>query len=182
MGDRSRAWTATASLRLRAEIATAASPTWVDHTLSELAGAAGRPLPAAFTGFARRSLDYPHRYAHLSGLARVTGLSVGALKGRFGRRALPSPAAYLRWLRCLAVAHLLCTEGMTTLGAVHRLGWSNSGNLCRKLRTATGLTPTDLRRSGGRERLMMGFTERMLGPVDLARWDSLGGVFTRRAA
>lgn len=170
--------TAYVAFRVRMWLNTAASrPSWVDLCLRDLARVVGRPLPAPFRGMARRVLEFPSRYPNLEALGSIGGLSAGALKARFRRRGLASPYTYLRWLRCVAVGHILTGTAATTLEAAHRLGISGSGNLCRTLKDSTGLTSTQLRSPAGRERLLVALAEGLLAPSALEAWESLGGIF-----
>ena len=156
--------------------------TWVDRTLGDLSKAAGAPLPAPFRGMARRVLEHPARYQDLHGLAELSGLSRGALKARFRRRDLPSPWLYVRWLRTLATARVLSDPETTTFDASVRLGFTSPGNLCRTIRTVTGLTPSALRDTAGWHRVLAGFVAECLAPSMLDAWDSLDDVFLRRVA
>ena len=88
---------------------------WVDRALSDLSRAAGTQLPPVLRGFARRVMEFPSRYDDLHPLAETCGLSRGALKARFRRRGLPSPYAYLRWFRLMAVAYALSDRSLTFL-------------------------------------------------------------------
>lgn len=155
---------------------------WVDRMLARLAKAAGRPLPAAFRGFARRVMEDPARYSDMAPLATVSGMSRGALKGRFRRRGLASPHIHLRWIRLLAVARLLEDAGTTTMEVAHRLGLTHSGNLSRMVQETSGATPTELRTEEGRSRLVLALARELLAADALEAWDTLGEVFLRRAA
>lgn len=154
--------------------------TWVDRTLAELSRAAGAPLPPPLRGFARRVMEYPGGYHHLHLFELSTGFSRGALKARFRRRGLDSPAAYLRWFRAMAAAHVLREEEVTTLQAAHRLGYSSDGNFCRSLTGTTTLTPTALRTERGRKELLLRFTSKYLDRKALAGWGELDPLFLPR--
>jgi AraC-like DNA-binding protein len=169
--------------RLQEQVsATTLSSTWVDRTLRDLARAAGRPLPTAFLGVARRVLEHPSRYEDLHEVAALAGMSRGAVKARFRRRDLPSPYTYVRWLRALAAAHVLSDPSVTVLCASTRLGFTSSGNFCRMLQTTTGLAPSRLREAGGRERLLITFARDHLGSGALDAWKTLGALFLRQSA
>jgi AraC-like DNA-binding protein len=169
--------------RLRALIgATALRGSAVDRTLAELSRAAGVRLPEPLRSFARRVMEFSHRYRSLHPLAEACTTSRGALKARFRRRGLPSPSIYLRWLRILAVADLLADEKITIATSARRLGFTSDGNLCRALRNLTGMTPTELRQAPGRQRLLLTFAAQHLTPEDLEGWATLDDLFARRAA
>lgn len=169
--------------RLRMAIrARARRDLWVDGALAQLSKAAGRPLPAALRGFARRVMEDPARYSDMAPLAEVAGMSRGALKGRFRRRGLASPHTHLRWFRVLAIARLLEDPGTTTMDIAHRLRLSHSGNLSRMVRETSGATATELRTGEGRKRLVFTLSSELLGATALDAWDSLGGIFLRSAA
>ncbi len=161
---------------------TAATHTWTDRLLQDLGRASGSPLAAGLRGMGRRVLEFPPRYHDLHQLARLSGLTRDALKARFRRRGLPSPFSYLRWFRVLAASRVLSDPSVTTVAAAFRLGFTSSGNLCRSVQATAGLNPTDLRDSGSRDRLLIAFTEELLG-ADLE--EPLGGLtdlFLRSAA
>jgi AraC-like DNA-binding protein len=155
-------------------------PTWVDLVFRDLSRAAGSQLPSPLRGFARRVMEFPGRYHDLHGLNEATGLSRGALKARFRRRELESPSIYLRWFRAMAAAHVLREREVTTLQASHRLGYTSDGNFCRALTSTTGLTPTELRSPQGRQRLLLLFAAKYLGPAALDAWASLDPLFAGR--
>lgn len=169
--------------RLRTSIAERAlRSTWIDGVLRDLSRSVGAPLPHPFRGLARRVLEHPARYHDLHDLAALTGLSRGALKARFRRRGLPSPYAYVRWLRILAAAHVLAEASVTTLDASVRLGFTSNGNFSRAVRSTTGLTPGALRQAAAGERLLVAFSAGHLARPMLDAWEDLGELFLRRAA
>lgn len=116
----------------------AGDATWVDRALADMTRAAGRALPPALRTFARRILEFPSWYDDLHPVAESCGLSRGALKARFRRRDLPSPYAYVRWFRILAVAYTLSDRTVTVAQAARRLGFTSDGNLCRTMMGLTG--------------------------------------------
>lgn len=156
-------------------------PSWVELVLKDLGRVAGHPLPSPLRGMARRVLEFPSGYTRLRALGAIGGLSAGALKARFRRRGLPSPYTYLRWFRCLAVAHVLSDPSTTTLVAADRVGISSSGNLSRTVQDTTGLTPTRLRTEAGRTMLVTGMAEELMDPAALTAWQDLAPVFLREA-
>lgn len=163
--------------------ATAGPLPWVEGLFRDLVRAGGRPLPPALRGMGRRVLEFPARYRDLGDVARVAGLSRGALKARFRRRDLPSPFTYLRWFRVLAVAHVLADPEVSTEEAAHRTGLRSSGNLCRYVEGVAGVSPSDLRDGGGRPRLVAGFARECLHGVPLEEgWGSLEELFLVDAA
>lgn len=168
--------------RLRAAIREAASSMpWVEELFRDMAAAAGAPLPPAFRGFARRVLEYPARYDDLHAMARLTGLSRGALKARFRRQGLRSPADHLRWLRALAVAHVLRDGDVTTVEASYRLGYTSNGNLCRAIQSIAGVSPARLRTQTGRSALLLRFVARFAeDPEAMRRWRRFENIFLRR--
>lgn len=154
---------------------------WVDGLFRDLSVAAGAPLPRAFRGFCRRVLEYPARYGDLHAMARLTGLSRGALKARFRRGGLRSPAEHLRWLRVIAVAHVLQDPDVTTVAASYRLGFTSNGNLCRAVQSIAEVKPGDLRDAAGRAALLVRFVERFgLAEPSLQRWGRFDSVFLRK--
>ena len=157
-------------------------PQWVDLAFRDLSRAAGGALPAPFRGFARRVLEYPARYDDLHRVGLLTGLSRGALKARFRRRGLASPYVHVRWLRCLAAAHVLGDPSVTTLQASQRLGFTSDGNFCRTVLATTGVPPTVLRSRRGWHLLVTTFATRFLSADALEGWTSLEELFLRRAA
>ncbi len=153
---------------------------WVDRTLADLTRAAGRPLPLPLRTFARRILEFPSYYNDLHPVAESIGLSRGALKARFRRRALPSPYAYVRWLRVIAAAFTLSDRSVTVAQAATRLGYTSDGNLCRTMTSLTGLTPTEARTLHGWNRLLIGFAWGHLRPEAVDGWRDLEDLFGRR--
>jgi len=160
----------------------AADATWVDRTLGDMGRAAGGPLPLPLRAFARRVLEFPSHYSDLHTMAETCGLSRGALKARFRRRGLPSPYAYMRWLRVLACAHLLSDRTVTVAGAARRLGYTSAGNLCRTMISLTAVTPTEARTLRGWNRLLLCFAWEYLRADALTAWRELEDLFVRRAA
>jgi AraC-like DNA-binding protein len=160
----------------------ASDVTWVDRTLGDLGRAAGTPLPPALRGFARRVLEFPSRYDDLHPLAEACDLSRGALKARFRRRGLASPAVYLRWLRAMAVAYQLSDRSVTVAQVANRLGYTSDGNLCRSMMSLTGLTPTEVRTLKGWNRLLISFAWTYLGRDALDAWRGLEDLFLSRVA
>jgi AraC-like DNA-binding protein len=175
-------WARFLAHRLAPSVALHERPRWVDHTLRDLAALASRPLPPSLSGMGRRVLEHPAAYADLGGLEGLTGLSAGAMKARFRRRSLMSPFSYLRWFRALAAAHVLTLPGVSVLSTAQRLGWTSSGNLFRHVQTTCGLSPSEVRRPGARERLLVHFARAHLSDEALAAWDSLEDLFLRRTA
>lgn len=155
---------------------------WVDRTLSELGRAAGKPLPPPLRGFARRVLEFPSHYDDLHPLAEACGLSRGALKARFRRRGLPSPYAYLRWFRIMAVAYALSDRSVTVAQVASRLGYTSDGNLCRAMLSLTKLTPTEVRSLHGWNRLLISFAWTHLGSEPLEAWRLMDDLFVARVA
>jgi AraC-like DNA-binding protein len=160
----------------------AADATWVDRTLADLSRAAGAPLPAPLRAFARRVLEFPSHYSDLHTMAETCGLTRGALKARFRRRGLPSPYAYMRWLRVLACAHVLSDRSVTVAAAARRLGYTSAGNLCRTMISLTAVTPTEARTLRGWNRLLLCFAWEYLRADARSAWQHLDDLFVRRAA
>ncbi|HSW30984.1 MAG TPA: AraC family transcriptional regulator [Longimicrobiales bacterium] len=155
---------------------------WVDRALSDLGRAAGMPLPPALRGFGRRVLEFPSHYDDLHPLAEACRLSRGALKARFRRRGLPSPYAYLRWFRAMAVAYALSDRAVTVAQVANRLGYTSDGNLCRAMLSLTRLTPTEARTLHGWNRLLISFAWTHLGPAPLEAWRAMDDLFVARVA
>lgn len=171
------------AVRLRVSLAEITFPvSWVDRTLSELARATGGSLPFAFTAFARHVLEFPRAYTDLGHIAETWRLTSGALTGRFRRRGLESPFLYLRWCRVLAVAELLSRKEVTVAAAADRLGFTSGGNMCRAVRSLTGITPNRLRDPVLRSVLGLSFAGRYLTGADLDAWRAMDDVFRRRGA
>ena len=171
------------ALRLRALMHEAAGGrVWVDRALADLTRIAGGPLPPEFRGFARRVMEFPARYTFLQRVGESVDLSPGALKARFRRRGLPSPARYLSWLRLLAVDKVLANPSRTILTASQRLGFASDGNFCRWVRSASGLSPTQLRRQRHTLWLQTRFAGECLQATHRAGWRSLDGLFLRSVA
>lgn len=171
------------ALRLRRLMEEAAGPSeWVEGVFADFSRLLGRGLPASLRGFSRRTLEFPAKYFSLAAMEAVTGLSGGALKARFRRRGLASPAAYLRWLRILAAGRFLARDEVTTLEASFRLGFASDGNFCRWVRSTAGLAPSDLRRPGARVALMVRMAEKCFPEGALDRWETLGDLFLRQVA
>lgn len=170
-------------LRLRSLMRAASGPLpWVERLFSDLARASGHAIPAGVRGCGRRVLEFPSRYEDLHALARLTGLSRGALKARFRRRDLPSPYTYLRWFRVFAGAHVLSMPDATTEEAAYRTGLHSSGNFCRYFQDVSGMAPSEVRRPGGRIRLLTRFVGECLQREHLEEWGSLEEVFLQGAA
>jgi AraC-like DNA-binding protein len=155
---------------------------WVDRTLGELGRAVGAPLPRTLRAFGRRVLEFPSHYVDLSPLAEACGVSRGALKARFRRRDLPSPYAYLRWFRMIACAYVLSDREVTIAHAARRLGFTSDGNLCRAMRSLTGMTPTEARSLQGWTRLLITFAWTHLDAGSRDAWEELEDLFIRRVA
>ncbi len=169
--------------RLREEVGREAwEVSWVDRALSDLGRAAGMPLPPALRGFGRRVLEFPSHYDDLHPLADACGLSRGALKARFRRRGLPSPYAYLRWFRVMAVAYALSDRAVTVAQVANRLGYTSDGNLCRSMLSFTRVTPTEARTLHGWNRLLISFAWTHLGPGALETWRGMDDLFVARVA
>ncbi len=171
------------ALRLRGLIRrTALTSFWTEGLFADLTLILGRGLPAELRGFARRVMELPLLYPSLESLHGITGLSGGALKARFRRRDLPSPAKYLRWFRLLAAARALSDPECTTLAISHRLGFSSDGNFCRWVQAVSGFTPSALRPSTGRMMLLNRLVEECFPAGTVESWGSLGGMFLRSVA
>ena len=155
---------------------------WVDRALSDLGRAAGMPLPPALRAFGRRVLEFPSHYDDLYPLADACRLSRGALKARFRRRGLPSPYAYLRWFRILAVAYVLSDRSVTVAQVANRLGYTSDGNLCRAMLSLTRMTPTEARTLHGWNRLLISFAWTHLGSGALEAWRAMDDLFFARVA
>ena len=155
---------------------------WVDRALSDLSRAAGTQLPPALRGLARRVMEFPSRYDDLHPLAETCGLSRGALKARFRRRGLPSPYAYLRWFRLMAVAYALSDRSLTVAQVANRLGYTSDGNLCRAMLSLTRMTTTEVRTLHGWNRLLISFAWTHLGPEAVEAWRLMDDLFCTRAA
>lgn len=156
--------------------------TWVDRTLGDLGRAAGAPLPAGLRAFGRRVMEFPCHYVDLHRLAEACRLTPGALKARFRRRNLVSPYTYLRWFRVLATANLLADRSVTVARAARRMGFTSDGNLCRSVRSVTGLTTTEARSRQGWNRLLIGFATQHLGRRALDGWREMEELFEHRVA
>lgn len=157
------------------------SPAWIDEVFRALTSAAGRPLPAAFRGFARRVLEFPRHYSDLHGISRLTESSRDAVKARFRRRDLPSPFLYLRWLRAIAVSYALAEPSATTARVAYRFGYSSGGNLCRSVQGLLDMTTVEMRSPMGRSKLLIRFAAQYLGDEQVARWAELEDLFLSRA-
>jgi AraC-like DNA-binding protein len=155
------------------------SPSWVDRTLADCERAVGGLLPSAFRGFARRVLEDPTRLSTVEAIAPALGLSPGALRARFRRRALPSPSSYLRGLRLLSVAHRLRSSSVSTARVAWQLGFHSSGNLARFVRAQCGRTPSRLRSPETEVELLLLFVARGLGRREVEEWRGLDSTFAR---
>lgn len=155
---------------------------WVEKFFDDMVRVVGRGLPSGVRGLARRVMESPTRYIYLDDLGWVTGLTPGALKERFRRRGLPSPARYLRWFRLIAAANILRDPEVKTLEASHRLGFSSDGNFCRWVRTTSGLSASALRRPAGRTVLQVRLAESCFPEGSLEKWSSLEPLFLRAVA
>lgn len=169
--------------RLRRLMAQAAgSVEWVNRLFRDLSSAAGRSLPGPFRGMGRRVLEHPSGYRDLRSLARLSGISRGALKARFRRRDLPSPYTYLRWFRVLSSLHVLEKEGLTTEEAAHRVGLHSSGNFCRYVLEVSGFSPREIRSWVPRMQVLTRFLEECVQPTQLEGWAALEELFLEKAA
>lgn len=155
---------------------------WVDRKLADLGRASGRRLPQPLRGFGRRVLEFPTYYTTLHPVAEACGLSRGALKARFRRRDLASPAEYLRWFRIMAVAETLTDAETSVAVAARRHGFTSNGNLCRTMARVADMTPTEVREPSGRDALLLRFAWHYCGAEALAAWASLDDLFDRRVA
>lgn len=158
----------------------ARSGTWVDEIFRNLTTVVGNSLPGAFRGYCRRVLEYPARYDDLHAVAGLTGMSRGALKARFRRQGLRSPAEHIRWLRVLATAQVLADPGVTTGEAAYRLGYTSNGNLSRAVQAVAGMNPAEFRSAAARSAVLVGFARRFVMDTQvLARWSRFDTVFLR---
>ena len=112
----------------------------------------------------------------------MVGLSPGALKARFRRRGLSSPAHYLRWFRLAAGARFLADPRETTLSVSFRLGFTSDGNFCRWVQTTSGLTPSALRAREGPMFLLARLAEECFPGGSVEGWGSLDSLFLREVA
>ncbi len=171
------------AMRLRTLIRGAAGQSsWVDGTFADLILILGRGLPPDFKGFARRVMEYPGRYTSLAGLSHFMELSPGALKARFRRRGLPSPAVYLRWFRLISAARLLSDPSNTTLAVSYRLGFSSDGNFCRWVQANSGYPPSAFRAREGQMLLLFRLAAEGFPDGAFEGWRDLDGVFLRGVA
>lgn len=161
---------------------TAGRASWVNDVFRDLARSAGAGVPQALRGFGRRILEFPSRYDDLHSLARLSGISRGALKARFRRRDLPSPYTYLRWFRVVAAARVLSETEVTTEEAAYRVGLHSSGNFCRYVQEVSGLSPSELKEPMGRVRIVTRFVEECLGRPEMRGWEGLEDLFLEGAA
>lgn len=175
-------WTDRLTEKVSASIESSAGRSWADAPLAELSRAAGCRLPLPLRAFGRRILEFPVRYTSLHAMSEACGISRGALKARFRRRDLDSPSIYIRWFRLLCVAHLLADEKVSIAQTAGRLGFSSDGNMCRMLWDVAQMTPSDLRSSRGRRRLLLTFAWRHVGSDAVEAWASLDDLFERRVA
>lgn len=82
-------------------------------------------------------------------LARMCGCSRRTLSRRLASDALPSPRGIIAWGKILVAAQLLA-EGDRSIEAVaHQLGLSDASGLVHLYQHHAGLTPGQIRRSGG---------------------------------
>lgn len=170
-------------MRLRQLMQSTVGPLpWVEGVFRDLVRVGGQRLPRGLRGLGRRVMEFPARYDDLGAVAKLTGLSRGALKARFRRRELPSPYTYLRWFRILALAHVFKDPETTTEEAARRVGLHSSGNLCRYVDVLTGMSARALRADDARIRLVTAFSEACFRGVDLAEWSSLEDLFLARVA
>lgn len=171
------------ALRLRALMRSASgSGSWVDGIFADLTLILGRGLPSGFKGFARRVMEYPSLYSSLQDLGRFLDLSPGALKARFRRRGLPSPANYLRWFRVVSAGRLLADAQQTTLLSAFRMGFASDGNFCRWVQATSGYPPSALRGREGRMMLLFRLAADGFPPGAMEGWADLGRVFLREVA
>ncbi len=155
---------------------------WVEGLFADLTLMVGRGLPRNLKGFARRVMEYPARYIALDSLREVTGITSGALKARFRRRGLPSPAVYLRWFRIAAAARILTDHRQTTLTASFRMGFTSDGNFCRWIQANSGFAPSAFRERGTRLSVLVRLTEACLPTGSVDAWEALGRIFVREVA
>jgi AraC-like DNA-binding protein len=87
---------------------------------------------------------------------------------RFFRAGLPSPKRYLALLRLVYVAALLETRGLSVADAAHRLEYSSPQGFGRHLRTVTGLSAVEFRRTMTFARALDEFAERLIVPYRTA--------------
>lgn len=170
------------AVRLRA-VLPGGAPTRVERVLAELARLAGRPLPHAFRAVARRVLDDPGRYTVVEDLEAMAGAGADALRARFRRRDLPSPAECLRWLRLLAVViRLVDARGTTTTEVALGAGFTSPGNLARSTRALIGRLPGELRHPAAETEVMLRLAGVLLAEERLEAWESLEGIGAAEAA
>lgn len=170
------------TVQLRAVVRREAASSWVDRVFADLERISGAPLPPALKAMGRRIMEYPSRYRSLHELARLTGLSRGALKARFRRRGLDSPHLYLRWFRALAVARVLEDPMTPSAVGARRLGMGGVPILHRAVKAVSGLRPSELRGAEGRTELLVGFAECFLVGRDTEGWKTLAEVFLEDVA
>jgi len=171
------------ALRLRSLIRrTLPGPTWVEGIFADLILTIGRGLAPSLRGFGRRVMEHPSRYGALADLSGLSALTPGALKARFRRRQIPSPALYLRWFRIISSAHLLADPRETTLTASYRHGFSSDGNFCRWIKRHAGVPPSALRRQEVRMNLLVRMAQECLPAGALEAWAGMGNLFLRDVA
>jgi AraC-like DNA-binding protein len=87
---------------------------------------------------------------------------------RFFRAGLPSPKRYLAHLRLVYVAALLETRGLSVADAAHQLEYSSPQGFGRHLRTITGLSAVEFRRTMTFARAVDDFVGRLIVPYRTA--------------
>lgn len=97
-------------------------------------------------------------------LCERLGVHPSSFVSRFFRAALPSPKRYLAAVRLLYVAALLESRGLSVADAAYRLEYSSPQSFGRHLRTVTGLTASEFRRSMPLPRALADFRARLLHP------------------
>lgn len=101
-------------------------------------------------------------------LCRRYGLRAPSFVSRFFRAGLPSPKRYLASLRLVYVAAMLETRGASVADAAYQLEYSSPQSFGRHLKTATGLTAGEFRRSMPFTRALEEFHHRMIVPYRTA--------------
>ena len=95
---------------------------------------------------------------------RETGVHSSTLGSRFYRAGLPSPKRFIAFARLVWAAHLAEAPGASYGAIAHRIGASSPQSFGRTVRSLTGLTAADFRRSFDGPTMLARFREMLVVP------------------
>jgi len=155
------------------QIRTAISDALARAVAARVVAALGARLPRVGLDCLRWAIENANRGATVADLARHFSRSPDVLARRLRRKGSPPPERILLWGRIFRATHLLTQRGSTVEGVAYEVGYSSAAALARALRSATGHSPTGIRRRGGVPCALDGFFRKEARPLRIrtgTRW------------